>query len=122
MNATLKSKSSKSVGENIRAIRQQKGWSQEEVAHKLGISIPALSKIETAVTDVNLSRLEQIADIYEISISKLFTSDAEELKTEVLNRKYAKMNSAERDAELTNLQRKVISLYEELRGKTQVVA
>ncbi|WP_309367396.1 helix-turn-helix transcriptional regulator [Sphingobacterium sp.] len=29
------------VGKKIRLIRQQKSWSQQDVAKKLGISIPA---------------------------------------------------------------------------------
>ena len=45
---------------------------------RLGISIPAFSKIETGVTDVNLSRLEQIANIYEVSVVQLLTVDNEQ--------------------------------------------
>jgi transcriptional regulator with XRE-family HTH domain len=60
MTENLKKKTNKSVGKNIRTLRHQRGWSQEDVANRLGISIPAFSKIETGVTDINLSRLEQI--------------------------------------------------------------
>ena len=68
MTENLKKKTNKSVGKNIRTLRHQRGWSQEDVAHRLGISIPAFSKIETGVTDINLSRLEQIANIYEVNV------------------------------------------------------
>jgi len=66
-----KKQSRATVGQGIKMLRQKHGWTQEDVANRLGISIPALSKIETGVTDVNLSRLEQIADIYEITLLQL---------------------------------------------------
>jgi transcriptional regulator with XRE-family HTH domain len=63
----------KTLGKKIRLLRHQKGWSQEEVAKRLDISIPAFSKIETGITDINLSRLEQIAVLFEMSVVQLLT-------------------------------------------------
>ena len=121
MTENLKKKTNKSVGKNIRTIRHQRGWSQEDVASRLGISIPAFSKIETGVTDINLSRLEQIADIYEISVVHLLASDVEETEPQVSNLSIAQKKILDREAEIANLQRKVILLYEELRNiKTSV--
>jgi transcriptional regulator with XRE-family HTH domain len=37
------------LGKNIRDLRHRKGWSQEDIALKLDISIPAFSKIETGI-------------------------------------------------------------------------
>jgi len=37
------------LGKKIRLLRHQKGWSQEDVAKRLDISIPAFSKIETGI-------------------------------------------------------------------------
>jgi transcriptional regulator with XRE-family HTH domain len=54
MSALINNKAVNSVGNNIRTLRHQRGWSQEDIATRLGISIPAFSKIETGVTDVNL--------------------------------------------------------------------
>ena len=108
----------KVLGKNIRMLRHQRGWSQEDVAAKLGISIPAFSKIETGITDVNLSRLEQIAKIFDLSVVKLLSNQESEsgsiVQTEIeeVNRKLLT-----RDNEISILQRKVIELYEELRKK-----
>src|ERR1700741_5292169 len=74
----LKKKANKTVGANIRTMRHQRGWSQEDIANRLGISIPAFSKIETGVTDINLSRLEQIANIYNVNVVQLLTVDNEQ--------------------------------------------
>ena len=120
MNETLKKKTNKTVGKNIRTIRHQRGWSQEDVANRLGISIPAFSKIETGVTDINLSRLEQIANIYEVNVINLLALDAEEIEPQVSNLSIAQKKIIDREAEIANLQRKVILLYEELRNKTSV--
>ncbi|ASU35243.1 helix-turn-helix domain-containing protein [Mucilaginibacter xinganensis] len=117
MTDNTKKKTNKSVGKNIRAIRHQRGWSQEEVANRLGISIPAFSKIETGVTDINLSRLEQIANIYEVNVINLLALDAEGTEPQVSHLTIAQKKIVDREAEIANLQRKVILLYEELRNK-----
>jgi transcriptional regulator with XRE-family HTH domain len=59
------------VYEKIRFIRQFKGWSQEEMASKLGISTHAYAKIERGETDINLSRLEQIAQVVAVELPQL---------------------------------------------------
>jgi transcriptional regulator with XRE-family HTH domain len=105
------------VGQSIKILRQRHGWTQEDVANRLGISIPALSKIETGVTDVNLSRLEQIADIYEISLLQLLNVFNEELEPVILNSDVLKKKLIEQDAQISALQRKVIELYDELYNK-----
>lgn len=114
----LKKKTNKNIGKNIRTFRHQHGWSQEDVANRLGISIPAFSKIETGVTDINLSRLEQIADIYEIDVVQLFSMNFEEEEQKPSSLSIIQKKLADREAEIASLHRKVILLYEELRNKT----
>src|ERR1700759_2752713 len=112
----------KSVGKSIRILRHQHGWSQEDIASRLGISIPAFSKIETGVTDINLSRLEQIANIYEVNVIQLLSLEAEEVEPQLSNLSIAQKKIIDREAEIANLQRKVILLYEELRNKSMATA
>jgi transcriptional regulator with XRE-family HTH domain len=57
---------------NLKTIRKLRNLTQETVAEKLGISTYAYAKIERGETDVNISRLEQIAKIMEIELSQLF--------------------------------------------------
>lgn len=61
-----------SVHEKIRLVRQLKGWSQEEVASRLEMSPNGYGSIERGDTDINLSRLEQIAELFGIKLSDLF--------------------------------------------------
>ncbi len=106
------------LGKKIRLLRHQKGWSQEDVAKRLDISIPAFSKIETGITDVNLSRLNQISKLFGLSLVQLLsTSDSEEEKQvqDEINELNKKLQS--RESEVIELQKKVIDLYEQLHKK-----
>ena len=59
-------------GENLKLIRKSKKISQEELAEKLGVSKMQISKWETGEGSApNLSRLIQLANVYDISIDKL---------------------------------------------------
>jgi transcriptional regulator with XRE-family HTH domain len=104
------------LAKNIRALRQQHGWSQGDIAAKLGISVPAFSKIETGVTDVNLSRLEQIADVFSVPVVKLLDND-NRTQGEYQDREVdlVAQKLSVRESEISALQKKVIVLYEELR-------
>jgi len=105
------------VGQSIKLIRQRNGWTLEDVATRLGIAMPAVAKIETGVTDVNLSRLEQIADIYSVSLLQLLNVYNEELSPIEFTSDILRKKIAEQEAEITSLQRKVIELYEELHSR-----
>ena len=60
------------VYDKIKFIRTFRGWTQEIVASKLEITTHAYAKIERGETDVNLSRLQQIAKVLGIELSQLF--------------------------------------------------
>ena len=63
----------KTLGTRIRLLRHQKNWNQDYVAERLHLSTPAYSKIETGVTDVNLSRLQQISTLFELTVTQLLS-------------------------------------------------
>ena len=108
----------KTLGKKIRLLRHQKGWSQEEVAKRLDISIPAFSKIETGITDINLSRLEQIAVLFEMSVVQLLTYNETEQDQKMANElENVNKKLMDRETEVIDLQKKVIELFEELRHK-----
>ncbi len=60
------------MNEKLRLVRQSKGWSQEDVAEKLNMSSNGYGDIERGATDVKLSRLIQLAELFGISLSELF--------------------------------------------------
>ena len=61
----------KIIGNKIRSLRVLKELSQENVAEMLNISVTAYSKIERGETDVQLSRLNQIANVFKVSIEEI---------------------------------------------------
>jgi len=60
------------VHENIRAKRRSKGLTQEEMADKLTMSVNGYGDIERGLSDIKLSRLEQIAELLDVELSELF--------------------------------------------------
>jgi transcriptional regulator with XRE-family HTH domain len=106
----------KTLGKKIRLLRHQKGWSQEDVAKRLDISIPAFSKIETGITDINLSRLEQISKLFEMTVVQLLTfNDTEQQEKYVSELETITKRLQERESEVIELQKKIIDLFEEIR-------
>ncbi|MBC8052464.1 MAG: helix-turn-helix transcriptional regulator [Sphingobacteriaceae bacterium] len=112
----------KTLGKKIRLLRHQKGWSQEDVAKRLDISIPAFSKIETGITDINLSRLEQISKLFEMTVVQLLTyNDTEQQEKYISELETMTKKLQERETEVIDLQKKIINLFEELR-RSKVMA
>ncbi len=61
------------VQEKIRAMRETKNWSQEEMAEKLNMSVSGYSKIERGETNPHISKLKQIAQELEIDWLELMS-------------------------------------------------
>jgi transcriptional regulator with XRE-family HTH domain len=61
------------VHEKIRFMRQSKNWSQDEMAEKLAMSVNGYAKIEQGKTDTHFSKLEQIAEIFNMDVVELLT-------------------------------------------------
>ena len=59
------------IYDKIKFMRMFKGWSQEDMAEKLEMAVSGYAKIEQGKTDVNFSRLQQIATIFGIELSDL---------------------------------------------------
>lgn len=59
----------------LRQLRQNKNWSQADVAYKLDISQPAYNKWEADQTKPGLDKLGKIADIFEVGIQDLFENE-----------------------------------------------
>ncbi|GAA3980194.1 hypothetical protein GCM10022246_35310 [Pedobacter ginsengiterrae] len=103
----------KSVGEHIKQSRVALGLSQAEAAKKLNISTPAFCKIETNQTDLNISRLLQIAKEFKVSAAQLLgesfeaSNSSEELTA-------LKQSLSEKEEEINKLRKKVIDLYDKL--------
>lgn len=72
------------VGDNIREIREaEKNLKRDYVAKRLNISTRAYANIENNLTNLTITRLEEIADIFECS--PLYILNYKQAKTEFQN-------------------------------------
>jgi transcriptional regulator with XRE-family HTH domain len=67
----------KEVVSNIRKIREFRNYTQDYLAAKLNISQNAYSKIELGYSSITLNRLVNIAQILEIELVDLISSNNE---------------------------------------------
>lgn len=62
------------VHDKIRIMREINQWSQEEMAEKLSMSPNGYAKIERGQSSINLDKLQQIANVFNIDMGELITS------------------------------------------------
>lgn len=62
----------KIVGERLRNIRKEKGYSQDELAHLAELHFTYLGKIERAEKNVTIESLEKVTSALGISLEELF--------------------------------------------------
>jgi len=60
-----------SFGQTVRYLRNQKGLSQEELAHKAGFHRTYIGMIERAERNITLVNIERIANALDITIAEL---------------------------------------------------
>lgn len=65
-----------SVGEKIAAARKAKGWSQEELGWKVGVSIQAVSKWEKDKSEPDKEHLVMLCDLLGLSLEEMISGSA----------------------------------------------
>jgi transcriptional regulator with XRE-family HTH domain len=56
----------------IKQLRKEREWSQETMATKLNISLNSYGAIERGDTNLGLIRIEEIAELFDITLESLF--------------------------------------------------
>ena len=64
-------RASDKLRQNIRDIREDKHFTQADMAEKLGLSITGYAKVERGQSQINIERLQQISKVLEVSIAEL---------------------------------------------------
>lgn len=60
-----------SIGKTIKQLRLSKGWSQEELAHRVGTTTPSISRIETGKHGASDQLKQLIAQEFGLRVSEL---------------------------------------------------
>lgn len=59
-------------GQNLRRLRKERGFTQEELANELDIEISQISRIERGVINTSVSLVKSITDCLQIQANELF--------------------------------------------------
>lgn len=65
----------KKIGSFLKALRKEKGFTQEQLAEKLGVAGRTVSRWETASNMPDLSILIQLAEFYDIEIGEILDGE-----------------------------------------------
>ncbi|HJP74246.1 MAG TPA: helix-turn-helix transcriptional regulator [Pseudonocardiaceae bacterium] len=57
------------LGAQVRSLREQQGWSQAELARRIGITKSAVARLETGQTSPTLPELDLIARVLRARLS-----------------------------------------------------
>lgn len=63
------------IYDKVRVMREIRQWSQEEMADRMGMSVTGYAKIERGQSKLHYDKLEQIANIFNISVNDLIDLD-----------------------------------------------
>ena len=96
------------IGNKIKKLRELKGFKQEYMAERLGVSQQSYSKLESEKTDVPFSKIEQLAEIFQIKPEELIAFD--EKVVFYLNAQYTTANNGVYN---NNFPEKMQQLYED---------
>ena len=62
------------IHDKIRVMREINQWTQEDMAEKLSMSANGYANIERGKTAINLDKLKQIAEIFNIDVVELLSN------------------------------------------------
>lgn len=65
----------RSIGNRISQSRKEKGITQEEIAHKLGVSPQAVSKWENDISYPDITLLPKIAEMLGVTVDELLSGE-----------------------------------------------
>jgi transcriptional regulator with XRE-family HTH domain len=58
-------------GKRLRHLRKERGWSQEDLAHRVGIDISFLSELENGKAEPCLRKMKELAQGLGVTLSRL---------------------------------------------------
>ena len=75
------------IGNKIRVLREQKGYSQESLAQELGLTQPSYARLEKQDERISITRLMQIAKVLKTSVAELIDENSKNVIHQSNNKK-----------------------------------
>ncbi len=79
------------LGARIKAVRKERGWSQEQLAERVGISTQYVSNIERGKENPTLDLLLRLAQALKVSPAEIFDLEARGLDRKTLQAEIRKV-------------------------------
>ncbi|OOG18177.1 hypothetical protein BWD42_12990 [Sphingobacterium sp. CZ-UAM] len=99
------------IQSKIKRFREAEGMTQQEMADNLHIHVKTWQKIENGITRLDLDRLKQIANVYDIPVEDLINTDDSIYISEIKDNKVGFNNS---HVTINDKSENEIKLYEKL--------
>lgn len=107
------------IGERIRLKRNERGWSQRDLAEKMGYSNHStVGKIETGKVDLPQSKVVQFAEVLGVSVAYLMGWEQVQKKNDTLSSIVVELRS---DDELLSLVEGITQLNPEQRASVKQI-
>ena len=88
------------IGEKIKTLRKERKLTQKELAHKIGVTAPTVTKYENGQLEPNIEVLNKIATTFNISVSTLI-EDNNSKKELCIEPKLLKLRESFNNEEIT---------------------
>lgn len=113
-----------SIKENIRSIRRRNGLTQEEMAHRLGISLTAYRDLEKGATAIFNSNIYKIAELTGTSTEEIVLGYRPEMPDVKIEDEQVEYNSKMESmaTRINDLEKIVASLEETISSKNEIIA
>ena len=72
------------LGRNVAKLRKAMAWTQEELAHRIGVEPETISRLERGTTVPSLKSLEKLAAIFGTKVSDLLEETTPEVCNEAM--------------------------------------
>jgi len=105
------------IGHNVRRYREKRGWKQESLAEKIGMSQSNLSNIESNKQDATWEQIQAIAQALEVSTKKLTSQ-----KSPVFNSNYQQVGHANNYIVQNGAEATLAAKDEVIAAKNEVIA
>ncbi len=73
------------IGEKIKSIRTEKGWSQRDLAARMGYNHSTITRIENGKIDIPQSRIVQFAEVLGTTVADLMSWEKVQKKNDILS-------------------------------------